>query len=392
MLSITKSLLLSSLLLLQAPSFSAAEDLKVGDTICTEGYIMDFFCINRGRLLDSGLVTLEQPDQHTVHCLVDVGSCIRSPFEVLIDPIEGSSMYSRGFRMTDSSKTKMVELAQSIGSCSTCVNGYSSGMLRKGFRAVMKATVTDLNLGSDAPPTIEIVEMADSSSMSSSDFCKTQFNMTNIVDDLGTNSTLFTVGVESNLRDMQIAHGSLMLASWGFLLPLGAMIAKFFKHRPNGSWYNIHRTCQVVGLIFAVIGWIIALRNFDVFADIGYNNYRHGVCGMATMVLGLLQPLNALIRPHAPLEGETRTTTRFIWEIIHKGFGYSTLLLAVATIILGTTVLPNENDQTAFQISYGILVAILLCVVGWMLLDKTKYSNDSKNATPEQAVRDFERN
>jgi len=386
MIVIIKSLLLLSVLVLLSPSFSVAQDLKVGDTVCTEGYIMDFFCINRGRLLDSGHVTLEQPDQHSVHCLVDVGSCIRSPFEVLIDPMEGSSMYSRGFRMTETSKAKMIDLAQSVGSCSTCVNGYNSFMLRKGFRAVMKATIVDLSLTSDSPPIIEIMEMADSSSMSS-DFCKTQFNMTNVVADLGANSTLFTVGVESNLRDVQIAHASLMLASWGFLLPLGAMIARFFKHRPNGSWFNIHRTCQIVGLIFAVIGWIIALRNFDVFTDIGYNNYRHGVCGMVTMVMGLLQPLNALIRPHATKEGDIRTTKRLVWEVIHKGSGYLSLLLAAATIILGTTVLPNDNDQVSFQIAYGILVAILLGVVGWMLLDKSKHSNHENK--PE-AAKDIE--
>lgn len=384
MISITKSLLLLSLLLLWMSTFSSAQDLQVGDTICTEGYIMDFFCINRGRLLDSGLVTLEQPDKHSVHCLVDVGSCINSPFEVLIDPLEGSSMYSRGFRLTESSKTKMVDLAQSVGSCSTCVDGYRSG-LRQGFRAVMKATVLDLSLTSDAPPMIEIMEMTDSSSMSATDLCKTQFNMTNIVDDLGADSTLFTVGVESNLRDMQVAHASLMLASWGFLLPLGAMIARFFKYRPNGSWYNIHRTCQVGGLVLAVIGWMIALRNFDVFADIGYNNYRHGVCGMATMVLGLLQPLNALIRPHAPKEGETRTTMRLVWEVIHKGSGYMTLLLAAATIILGTTVLPDSNDQTSFQIAYGALVAILVCVVGWMLFDKRQQEGVEDSDKPESA-------
>jgi len=390
MISIIKSLSLSLLLLL--PSFSAAQDLQVGDTVCTEGYIMDFFCINRGRLLDSGHVTLEQPDQHSVHCLVDVGSCIRSPFEVLIDPVEGSSMYSRGFRLTETSKDKMIALAQSVGSCSTCVNGYNSAMLRKGFRAVMKGTVTDLSLTSDAPPIIDIMEMADSSSMSSSDFCKTEFNMTNIVEDLGANSTLFSAGVETNLRNVHIAHASLMLASWGFLLPLGAMIARFFKHRPNGSWFNIHRTCQIVGLIFAVIGWIIALRNFDVFTDIGYNNYRHGICGMATMVLGLLQPLNALIRPHATKEGETRSTMRLVWEVIHKGSGYITLLLAAATIILGTTVLPEENDQTSFQVAYGILVAILLCVVGWMLLDKTKYPTNKDETHDSSKPRDVERN
>lgn len=306
----------------------------MGDTICAEGYIMDFFCINRGHMLDNEVVTLKQPEQHSVHCLVDVGSCINSPFEVLIDPVEGSNMYSRGFRMTEDSKAKMIDFAQQIGSCSTCVNGNSSDMLRRGFRAVMKATILNLNLASEAPPMIEVLDMADSSSMLS-DFCKIQFNMTNIVTELGSNSTLFSTGVKSDLKEMQVAHASLMLASWGFLLPLGATIARFFKYHSNGSWFNLHRTCQSAGLIFAIIGWTIALRNFDVFADIGYNNYRHGLCGMATMILGLLQPCNALIRPHVPKEGEIKTTIRNNFLI---GFyGLFTLQPVVAVWILFCT-------------------------------------------------------
>ena len=79
--------LLCSFLLL---GVAAANDVvKVGDEICVEGLIMDYFCINLGFMLDSGKTTLEQPATHTVHCLVDVRDCRESPFEVLIDPVNG---------------------------------------------------------------------------------------------------------------------------------------------------------------------------------------------------------------------------------------------------------------------------------------------------------------
>jgi hypothetical protein len=130
------------------------------------------------------------------------------------------------------------------------------------------------------------------------------------------------------------------------------MAARFLKHRDT-VWFRIHKVCQVAGLLLAISGWVIALRNFNVLADIGYNNYRHGICGMVTMVLGLLQPLNAVIRPHPPKEGEVKATARIVWEVLHKGSGYTALLLAVATIALGTTILPEPDDQTAFQIAYG---------------------------------------
>ena len=58
-------------------------DVQVGDAICVEGFVMDHFCIQRGTLLDApSIVTLEEPDQHSVHCLIDVPSCVNSPYEV----------------------------------------------------------------------------------------------------------------------------------------------------------------------------------------------------------------------------------------------------------------------------------------------------------------------
>jgi hypothetical protein len=44
------------------------------------------------------------------------------------------------------------------------------------------------------------------------------------------------------------AHGALMVLSWGFLLPAGAVLARFFKHR-EPLWFHLHRSVQVVGLV-----------------------------------------------------------------------------------------------------------------------------------------------
>lgn len=169
-------------------------------------------------MIDNGLVTLEQPDRHSVHCLVEVGSCIndRSPFEVLVDPTSPGGRYSRGWRMTDAGKQDMIMLAQGIGSCRTCVNGYDSSMQSSGFRAVLNATVLNLNEGSTDPPLIEVNEMAHSNNLGDNS-CQTLFKMNDILDELGSNSTLFSTGVEGDLRAMHVTHASLMLRD-GWLL------------------------------------------------------------------------------------------------------------------------------------------------------------------------------
>jgi len=153
--------------------------LAVGDELCIQGFIMDYFCIDNVRMIDNGRVTLEEPDRHTVHCLVDVGICLNSAFEILIKSEPGASTtYSRGYRLDDDSKNDILNLARSVGSCSTCVNGYDSSKLNRGFKSVMKVTVLDMNPNDSegAPPLVRVNERKDSSSLGS-DPCQSEYGM-----------------------------------------------------------------------------------------------------------------------------------------------------------------------------------------------------------------------
>lgn len=53
------------------------------------------------------------------------------------------------------------------------------------------------------------------------------------------------------------------------------------------------------------------------------------------MVLGILQPANALFRPHATPEGQKPELKRRLWEVGHKSSGYFAVLLAFAAIYTG---------------------------------------------------------
>jgi hypothetical protein len=173
-----------------------------------------------------------------------------------------------------------------------------------------------------------------------------------------------------------LCSGLLMLIGWGWLIPSGVIIAKLFKHRPNGLWFQAHRVIQTLGLLFALAGWIIALSQFTTLNDVGERTYTHAVMGMVTMCLGLFNPLNAVIRPHAPEMNEDKSTTRFVWESVHKFSGYGAIILAIPTIGLGTTFLRPDNAR-AFQMAYGIgvgLLLILLCAFGFA--DGSKYQDE----------------
>jgi hypothetical protein len=276
----------------------SAQALEVGEQFCVEGFVMDRFCIDRGTLLDRQSVrTLEGPDQHSVHCLVDVGRCVATNFEILLDPLPGGSTYARGWLLDDATKGRVIELAQSIGSCSTCEN--REGLVR-GMRAALQATVLDLG-SSSTPPTISATDIQQSelgvnfcfqtpsntpatiatlddgstvttmvdgtivTTMVNGTTVTTMVNGTMVTGDVTDAPTggfvmrrppnrITSAGIDLNKK--YYAHASCMLIGFGWLLPMGAVFARLFKHRPNSLWFKIHVALQVIGLIFAIAGWV----------------------------------------------------------------------------------------------------------------------------------------
>lgn len=344
-------------------------DLKVGDTICTVGYIMDSYCIDQNSLVDNPSVkplSQEGPLVHSVHCLVDVASCVVSPWEILNDASGGKgTSYGRSFRAQNNDE--LIAYAKVVGICTDgCV-----GTQKAGLKAAVTGTLVDLGSGG-VPATIDILSVTNTTCVATNGVI-TAFNIPNFSTE------------EGSLVKVILIHGSLMLIGWGFLLPLGSVIAKFFKHRPDGLWFKIHKSVQCVGLLLVTVSFIIILNYSNALADKESSTlrYPHAVMGVTTMVLGYLQPLNAVFRPHATKEGEEKSSARAVWEILHKGLGWSTLMLAVATIGVGTTLLAEKSTQRAFQICYGALIGgLLVLVVTFLLADKKKYE-EVKNDEPQ---------
>ena len=102
---------------------------NASEEVCFTGYVMDRYCIERGTLLDNpSLKTLESPDKHSIHCLVDVGLCIQSEFEMLADPTDGGGLYCRAFTLDKNGHDMVLALARKTGApgrCKTCTSGGS---------------------------------------------------------------------------------------------------------------------------------------------------------------------------------------------------------------------------------------------------------------------------
>ena len=141
--------------LISVQSVESVGQYSIGQEIVVEGYIIDQFCIERGTFLDTGLPTLENANQHTVHCLIDPPPCSSALYEVLLDPVGESTTWSRGFTLDEASKAELVALAMEVGDCDLCTG---EGTLKAGFRAKLTATVVDnmRNLTSGAGPVISV--------------------------------------------------------------------------------------------------------------------------------------------------------------------------------------------------------------------------------------------
>lgn len=153
----------------------------------------------------------------------------------------------------------------------------------------------------------------------------------------------------AHLVDAAVAwHARLMVLAWAILLPLGVMIARFFKitrgqnwpaQCDNRFWWLSHLGLQYLGGILMVLASVILIGSHGARGLASL----HGVLGYALLGFGALQYLGGWLRgskggPTEPnLHGDhyDMTPRRVAFEYLHKALGYLALALSVATILTG---------------------------------------------------------
>ena len=95
----------------------------------------------------------------------------------------------------------------------------------------------------------------------------------------------------------------------------------------------------------------------------------HGSMGMATMALGLMQPINAFFRPHPSGPDGAPSARRRAWERLHKTSGYTAVLLGFATAALGTMI----AGQTVFTVAFPCAVVLVVAVVALAVRDREHF-------------------
>ena len=144
-------------------------------------------------------------------------------------------------------------------------------------------------------------------------------------------------------------HARCMVLAWGVLLPVGALVARYYKVLPgqgwpqvldHKAWWHSHRLLQWAGVLLATAGVGLA---WNQGAGASAAARGHAAAGWALMALGWLQVLAGLLRGSkgGPTDTQLRgdhydmTARRKRFERLHKGLGWLSVAAALGLVLWG---------------------------------------------------------
>ncbi|GMH21747.1 hypothetical protein Nepgr_023589 [Nepenthes gracilis] len=197
------------------------------------------------------------------------------------------------------------------------------------FTSPLKQQPTLLAYGSKYPVNHELTKHDDKTSM---------------VIDYSAEAPIVTKS-EDDYSKMKRSHGILGIFGWGLILPVGAIVARFLKHK-EPLWYYLHTVIQFAGFLIALAGVVIGQALYNhMHADAA----AHRGIGYFALTLSILQILAFFIRP------SKESKIRGLWSAYHRWFGVITLFFGALNIVLGMQIGGAGSD---WKIGYGFLLAI----------------------------------
>ena len=102
-------------------------------------------------------------------------------------------------------------------------------------------------------------------------------------------STVLSTGSKGPAPDeliqMRMNHGIVGIIGWGLILPVGAIIARYFRHK-DPQWFYLHAAIQFVGFSF---GLATVLLGLQLYSKMKAHIPAHRGIGIFVLVLSILQ-------------------------------------------------------------------------------------------------------
>ncbi|CAN6486204.1 unnamed protein product [Victoria cruziana] len=186
---------------------------------------------------------------------------------------------------------------------------------------------------------------------------------------------------------LRAAHATLNSLSWGFLLILGAVSARYLRHQLPSSdplWFYAHVGLQITGYAAGVAGWATGMRLGSLSE--GVVHAMHRKLGTALFCLGTLQMMAMFFRP--------KKTHKFrkYWKSYHHLVGYACVVVAVVNVFQGFDVMQLHAGSPA-KMAYCLVlstivgVCIALEVNGWLVFFRR---NQEQELQSDQESADYD--
>lgn len=185
-------------------------------------------------------------------------------------------------------------------------------------------------------------------------------------------------------------HGRLMVLAWAVFLPLGVIVARFFKvtsrqdwpaQLDNKVWWYAHQALQYAAGILMIIAVVLIWRPMHAGSP------WHSWLGWIVVAACAVQFLGAWLRgtkggptdprPDGSLSGDhyDMTLRRRLFEQLHKSVGYIAIVLSLAAIASGLW-LVNAPRWMALALALWWLVLIAV----WSVLQSRGKAIDTYQA------------
>ncbi|KAL6968983.1 hypothetical protein U1Q18_024419 [Sarracenia purpurea var. burkii] len=160
----------------------------------------------------------------------------------------------------------------------------------------------------------------------------------------------------NNIRTLKIVHGIINGLSWGLLLPIGAVTARYLRHVQalGPSWFYAHAGVQLFAFFLGTVGFAIGVRLGELSPGRVYGFHRK--LGFAAFCLGSLQTAALLFRP--------RTTNKFrkYWKSYHHFVGYACVVVGLVNVFQGFEVMGESRSYAKLGYCLALSSLVGICV------------------------------
>lgn len=159
-----------------------------------------------------------------------------------------------------------------------------------------------------------------------------------------------------SIQTLRTVHGVINAISWGLILPIGAVTARYLRHIQalGPAWFYVHAGMQLSAFFLGTVGFAIGIRLGELSPGLEYGLHRK--LGFAAFCLGALQTLALLFRP--------RTTNKYrkYWKSYHHFVGYSCVVLGVVNVFEGFEVMGASRSYAKLCYCLGLSSLIGACI------------------------------